>query len=55
MTFLTGVIAFAIGYWIGKRMGVAQTMLRMEGIIADLQQIEMTWRRAKNQWNEDNL
>ena len=53
MTLLAIIGAFALGYLVGKRMGIAQTMLRMESIIADLQRIELMWKRE--QWNEDNL
>jgi hypothetical protein len=53
MTILSIIGAFALGYFVGKRIGIAQTMLRMESIIADLQKIELNWNRK--QWNEDNL
>jgi len=55
MTILMILAAFVIGYWVGRRVGVAQTMLRLERIIADLQQIEYTFKMRKQQWNEDNL
>ena len=53
--FLVGLITYTVGYWLGKRAGVAQTMLRMQGIIYDLQQIEAMWKSKRKQWNEDEL
>ena len=53
-TFLLVLLAYFIGFWLGKRVGVAQTMLRMEGIIADLQRIEYVFKRKTKEWNEDN-
>jgi len=51
MTFLYIISAWILGYYIGKRVGITQTMLRMEGIIADLQKIQYLFK----EWNEDKL
>lgn len=51
MTIIFIIVSFALGYYIGKRVGIAITMLRMEGIIADLQRIQNSFK----QWNEDHL
>ncbi len=51
MMILYIICAFALGYFIGKRSGVAQTMLKLEAIIYDLQRIENSFK----QWNEDEL
>jgi hypothetical protein len=51
VTILYIISAFASGYYIGKRIGVAQTMLKVQAIIYDLQQIENSFK----QWNEDKL
>jgi hypothetical protein len=51
MMMLYIICAFALGYYIGKRIGVAQTMLKVQAIIYDLRQIENSFK----QWNEDNL
>lgn len=51
MTLFYIIAAFALGYYIGKRVGIARTMLALEGIIADLHRIENSFK----QWNEDKL
>ena len=51
MTIVFIIVSFGLGYYIGKRVGIAITMLRMEGIIADLQRIQNSFK----QWNEDHL
>lgn len=51
MTLLAFIGVFAIGYWLGKRVGVAQTMLRVQGILDDLRRIDNSFQ----QWNEDQL
>lgn len=53
--FIVGLITYAIGYWYGKRVGVAQTMIRAQRLIYELQQIESFWKSKTKQWNEDNL
>ena len=53
--FLVGLITYTIGYWQGKRTGVAQTMLRVQSLIYELQQIEAFWKSKNKQWNEDEL
>lgn len=50
MTFIYIIGAFILGYYIGRRVGITQTLLRMEGIIADLQNIQYMFK----EWNEDN-
>lgn len=54
-TFLVGFITYAIGYWYGKRVGVAHTMIRLQHLIYELQQIQGFWKSKSEQWNEDNL
>ena len=51
MTILYILGVFALGYYIGRRIGVAQTLLKLESIIYDLQKIENSFK----QWNEDKL
>lgn len=51
MEFLTALLTYVIGYWWGKRVGQAQTMIRMQAIMADLQKIQNLFK----QWNEDQL
>lgn len=51
MTVLLTLGAFALGYYIGKRVGVARTMLALQDIIDDLHRIEKSFK----QWNEDKL
>ncbi|MFN5251450.1 MAG: hypothetical protein ACK5DE_10400 [Bacteroidota bacterium] len=53
--FIVGLITYAIGYWYGKRVGVATTMIRVQHLIYELQQIENFWKTKNKQWNEDNL
>jgi hypothetical protein len=53
--FLAGLGIFLIGYYIGKRVGIALAMMRMEAIIADLQRIQSFLTEGKKQWNEDQL
>lgn len=53
--FIVGLITFAIGYWYGKRVGITQTMIRMQRLIYELQQIEAFWKSKGKQWNEDQL
>jgi len=51
MTILYIIGFFALGYYIGKRVGIARTMIAIESIIADLHRIESSFK----QWNEDKL
>lgn len=51
MTIFYIIGSFILGYYIGKRIGIALAMIRMEGIINDLQKIQTNFK----QWNEDNL
>lgn len=53
--FIVGLITYAVGYWHGKRVGIAKTMIRLQRLIYELQQIEMFWKSKTKQWNEDNL
>lgn len=55
MIFLYILGAFALGYYIGKKVGVAETMIKVQGLIRQLQEIENTWNNTFKQWNEDNL
>ena len=53
--FFVGLITYTIGFWYGKRVGVAQTMIRVQRLIYELQQIEAFWKTKTKQWNEDQL
>ncbi len=54
-TFLAVVLAYLIGFWWGKRVGIAYAMTRMQDIIEEMQQIDAFFKGKKQQWNEDNL
>ena len=54
-SFIVGLITYAIGFWYGKRVGMAQTMIRVQRLIYELQQIELFWKSKTKQWNEDEL
>ena len=54
-TFIVGLITYAIGFWYGKRVGMANTMIRVQNLIHELQQIELFWKSKTKQWNEDEL
>lgn len=49
--FLLIVAAYFVGYWWGKRVGIALAMSRMQSIFLDLQRIQNSFK----QWNEDQL
>lgn len=53
-TFLVGLITYSIGYWYGKRVGIARTAIRVQRMIYDLEQIQGYFKNNK-QWNEDQL
>jgi hypothetical protein len=54
-SFIVGFITFFIGYWYGRRVGIAETMLKVQRLISELQQIEAFWQSKTKQWNEDQL
>lgn len=54
-TFLWVALASIISYHIGRKVGIAYTMMRMQGIIDDMQRIQSFFQENKKQWNEDNL
>jgi hypothetical protein len=53
--FIVGLITYCIGYWYGKRVGIAETMMKVQRLIYELQQIEAYWTGKTKQWNEDQL
>ncbi len=53
--FLAGLAIFLIGLYVGRKIGIALAMMRMEAIIADLHKIENMFNNTKKQWNEDEL
>lgn len=55
LTVLGVMLAFIAGYIIGHNLGVAKTMLKMQGLIMDLQAIVKMWEQHEEQWNEDQL
>jgi hypothetical protein len=40
-TFLLVALAYLIGHYIGRKVGIAYAMMRMQGIIYDMQQIQI--------------
>jgi hypothetical protein len=54
-TFLLVALASIIGYHIGRKVGITYAMMRMQGIIDDMQQIQMFLKEKQQTWNEDNL
>jgi hypothetical protein len=55
LTALSLIAMFIGGYYLGRKVGIAETMLRVQGLIQQLQEIEKTWNNTFKQWNEDNL
>ena len=51
MEFLAGIAIFFIGFWVGRKLGIAQTMIRMQNIMMELEKV----RKYVDQWNEDLL
>lgn len=54
-TFLLVAFASFVSYYIGRKVGIAYAMMRMQGIIYDMQQIEMLYKQKQQKWNEDKL
>lgn len=54
-TFIMALATFITGYIVGHNMGVARTMLRIQNLILQLQEIESIFKNHQEQWNEDNL
>jgi len=46
--------SFVIGFYIGRRIGILQTMIRVQKIFDDLQRIQHFFSDKKI-WNEDQL
>jgi hypothetical protein len=55
LTAIALVLTFIAGYIIGNNMGVAKTMLRVQGLIMEMQAIVQMWEGHQEQWNEDQL
>ena len=51
-TLLSCIIAYMIGYWWGRKSGIAYIMVQVEDLLKQLHNMENRW---KNQWNEDQL
>ena len=54
-TILMALIAYAVGYWLGKRVGVAQTMLRVRKMLYDFEIFDYMFYEKKKPWSEDNF
>lgn len=55
LTFFAIIASFIAGYMIGHNLGVARTMLRVQGLIMEMQAIVKMWEGHEEQWNEDKL
>lgn len=55
MTFIAIGIAYILGFWIGRKVGIAETMLKVQNLIVQLQNIEKEINGMFKQWNEDDL
>ena len=49
------LLASVISYHIGRRVGIAYAMVRMQHLIEEMQQIQMFFKGKQDQWNEDQL
>ena len=49
------LLSSVISYQIGRRIGIAHTLMRMQHLIEELQALQMIFSEKKNQWNEDQL
>ena len=54
-TFLLVALGSIVGYYIGRKVGIAFAMMRMQGIIDEMQQIQMFFKEKQSGWNEDKL
>lgn len=54
-TVLLVALASFISYYIGRKVGITYAMMRMQGIIYDMQQIQMFYKQKQQNWNEDKL
>ena len=54
-TFLMVALTSIISYHIGRRVGIAYAMVRMQHLIEEMQQIQMFFKGKQQQWNEDQL
>ena len=54
-TVLWVALASMISYHIGRRVGIAYAMVRMQHLIEEMQQIQMFFKGKQDQWNEDQL
>lgn len=55
LTALSLIAMFTLGYYMGRKVGIAETMLKVQGLIRQLQEIEETWSKTFKTWNEDDL
>jgi hypothetical protein len=54
-TALFVLVAFAVGYFMGHKMGVVKTLIKVQGLIQQMQDIEKMMRNWDSDWNEDRL
>lgn len=54
-TLFWALLASIISYHIGRKVGIAYAMMRMQNIIDEMQQIQMFFKGKQQQWNEDQL
>lgn len=54
-TFILVCVALFAGYFVGHSVGVAKTMLRVQGLLSEMQNIVKIWETHEEQWNEDKL
>ena len=54
-TFLLVALASIIGYQIGRKVGITYAMMRMQGIIDEMQKIQKFFEEKLQTWNEDKL
>ena len=53
-TFLLVALAYLIGHYIGRKVGITYAMMRMQGIIDDMQQIQMLFSNKQEEWRKNN-
>ncbi len=55
MTILWIGLAFFAGYFIGHKLGVIETLMKVQGLISQLQEIEEMFKRWETDWKEDRF
>jgi len=53
-TFLLVALAYLVGHYIGRKVGIAYAMMRMQGIIYDMQQIQILFSNKQEEGKKNN-